>query len=526
MANFFALVREVAERQPAALCFAVSGQSYGAVWRRVQYRAAALRARGLKKGDVLGILSKNSPDWCVTFTAAMGLGVLALVLDTNLSSATHREMLAHVQAKLVCVSPEFAAVDYGIPQYAIEMADPAAVFEPEPVDDADLAALFYTSGTTGEPKVVPLTQANLLKTTLACIERFHAVPSDMFMTILPLYHVYGLVAGFLGAYLSGASIVFQNSLKASDILGTLARQPITIFSAVPQLWEIFLDRLLKKIKSESPPKHAFFVFVLNNAPSLRHLGLGRLLDKLFYPVHQVFGLKLRLLISGGSRLRLRYCLYYKRLGFNLTEGYGLTETTGPICVGKIKNATPICVGLPLPGNQVAIRQPDKHGIGEIWLKGDAVMPGYYQNPEATREAFDADGWFQTGDLGLLDRHGELHIRGRSKNVIVLDSGKNVYPEDIESRYLQSPLVEEIAIFGRRISSRETVYAVVVPAEKNQDSREQLKAEFKKLGHGLPTYKRIGRFAVSFNPLPRTSTQKVKVHEVIQRLEAGEYQAAD
>ncbi|MDR1998124.1 MAG: AMP-binding protein [Candidatus Margulisbacteria bacterium] len=526
MSNFFSAVQEIVKRQPDALCFVDREQNYGEVWQLVQARAAALQARGVKKGDVVGLLSKNSPDWCVTFTAILSLGALALLLDSNLRADMYKPMLGHVAAKLVYVSKDFAQTDYGVEKLPIEAADPPHTFTPaEEVLDSDPAALFYTSGTTGTPKVVQLTHNNIIHTSQACIKLVEAGPADMFITILPLYHVYGLVAGFLGAYLSGASVVFQNSLKGPDILGTLAKYPITIFSAVPQMWELFFDRLAKKIKNESKLKYKLFMFFLRYAPDLRHIGLGRLVDKIFYPVHKVFGLRLRKLLCGGSRIARRYCLYYKHMGFTLMEGYGLTETTGPICGSDPLNPTPICVGKPIGRNFVEVRDLNEDDIGEIWLKGESVTPGYYHNPEATKAAFDENGWFRTGDLGFLDKNGELHIRGRKKNVIVLDSGKNVYPEDLEAFYMMSPLVAEITVFGRRLDGRETVYAVVVPTFKTRDCYARLKTEFKKMNQGLPTYKIIGDFAVSYDALPRTSTQKVQVFEVIKNLESGSYQVS-
>ncbi|GBR74496.1 long-chain-fatty-acid--CoA ligase, partial [Candidatus Termititenax aidoneus] len=267
MANFFSVFQEVATKYPENICFAEGEQTYGEVWRLVQARAAALRSRGVKKGDVIGILSKNSPEWCITYAAVLSVGALALVLDSNLRADMYHEMLAHVNTKVLYTSAMFASEDYGVPQLSIEAADPYAAFEPEEkVEGSDLAMLLYTSGTTGNPKVVPLTHDNVIKTTQVCIKHIDAGPEDMFLTILPLYHVYGLVAGFLGGFLCGATLVFQNSLKGTDILNTLAKYPITIFSAVPQLWEIFFDQIAKKIKNESKFKHALFMFVLKHAP--------------------------------------------------------------------------------------------------------------------------------------------------------------------------------------------------------------------------------------------------------------------
>ncbi|MDR1113952.1 MAG: 1-acyl-sn-glycerol-3-phosphate acyltransferase, partial [Candidatus Margulisbacteria bacterium] len=174
-------------------------------------------------------------------------------------------------------------------------------------------------------------------------------------------------------------------------------------------------------------------------------------------------------------------------------------------------------------NEVTLRNINKDGIGEIWMRGVSVTPGYYNNPQANAEAFDKDGWFNTGDLGFKDKRGELHITGRFKNMIVLDSGENVYPEELEAYYQYSPLIEEISVFGYRIAGAENVFAVVVPREKNKESYAHLKAEIEKMNKDLPSYKTISAFAVSFTPLPRNSTRKSVVRNVIKELEQGKYQ---
>ncbi|GBR72268.1 long-chain-fatty-acid--CoA ligase [Candidatus Termititenax spirochaetophilus] len=527
MPNLFAKCEEVTAKYPKDICFVDGGLTYQDVWLRVQARASALHAKGLRKGDVVALLSKNSPEWIIAFLAITSLGARVLVLDTNLRVDMYKRMIEYVDTKLVYVSKEFANDDYGVEKWAVDVVEPPHAFElTEQVDSADIAALFYTSGTTGEPKVVPLTHNNLIQTAVSSGALVRAGTTDMFLNILPLYHVYGLIAGFLGPYVCGASVVFQNSLKATDMMAALAKYPITIFSAVPQMWEVFFDRFTRKIKNESKLKYKFFMFLIENAPSFRHVGLGRLVDKIFYPVHKAFGLRIRYLLSGGARLGRRYCLYYKHMGFTVIEGYGLTETTGPICGGNPDNPTPICVGKPIGDNYAEVRNLNDDDIGEVWLKGVSVMPGYYNNPEATKKAFDANGWLNTGDLGFIDKNGELHIRGRFKNVIVLDSGKNVYPEDLEAYYLASPLVAEITIFGRQVNKREVVYAVVVPTFKTRDCYARIKTEFKKMNQGLPTYKIVTDFAVSYDVLPRTSTQKVRNHEVIKLLEDGAYQVSE
>jgi long-chain acyl-CoA synthetase len=322
---------------------------------------------------------------------------------------------------------------------------------------------------------------------------------------------------------TGGGLVIQPSVKGTDILKSLATHPVTIFPAVPQVWELFIERILMKVRSESKLKYHIFKFMLERAPTFHHLGLGFIPKTIFKPVHKAMGKNLRYMLTGGARMKRKYWLYYKHMGFKLLEGYGLTETTASICGSNINNPKPICVGRPMEGNEVQIRNDEK-GMGEIWVRGVSVMPGYYKNDAVNQEVFDKDGWFNTGDVGFIDKDGDLHIRGRKKNVIVLDSGKNAYPEEIENFYLShTQSIEEIAVFGHRLAGKETIYAVITPLNKETNSYTTIREELRKLDQGLPTYQRIGEFAISYGPLPRTSTKKVIVREVLKNLEEKKYQ---
>ncbi len=192
--------------------------------------------------------------------------------------------------------------------------------------------------------------------------------------------------------------------------------------------ELFFTGLTAKI-GVGTTKYRIFIFFVNHAPLLKALGLGFLVRKIFDPVHAAFGRSHRFFISGGAPLKREYFTYYRNMGFRFIEGYGLSETTGPIAIPYYKNSMAGSVGCPIPGNEVKIRNINEDGIGEIWFRGDAVMKGYYSNEAANRESFDDWGFFNTGDLGRLDRKGNIYVTGRMKNVIVLDSGKKAYPEE-------------------------------------------------------------------------------------------------
>ncbi|MBA3770300.1 MAG: AMP-binding protein [Blastocatellia bacterium] len=251
--------------------------------------------------------------------------------------------------------------------------------------------------------------------------------------------------------------------------------------------------------------------------------------KLFGEVHKGFGGHLTRAISAGSRFDDAVAKDFHRLGFTIIQGYGLTETSGAATATHEKDNRVGSVGKPMGEAEIKIHEPDKNGVGEVLIRGAMVFDGYYQNPEATKDAF-IDGWFRSGDLGQIDKDGFLFIVGRAKDVIVLPSGKNVHPEDLETHYLKSPLVEELAIIGvedegERAGS-ERLAAVVVPdfaylkANSIANSKEAIRHELDTLGRSLPEYQRVRDYMIRVEPLPRTATNKVKRFQLQQEVASG------
>ncbi|HQP47634.1 MAG TPA: AMP-binding protein [Spirochaetota bacterium] len=503
--------------------------TYGRAFDLAMSRAAFLQEKGYRTGDVIGILAGSSAEWCITYMSINITGAIVLPLDTNLPPESYASMLEKVNARAVFVSDQFSGIAKGTASYSIDLnkcMGEASSVEPAHVGEDHIASLVFTSGTTGNPKIVTLSHRNIFRTAISTSEYLELGPGDMNLCILPLFHVYALDANFIGPFAAGGALVFQPSLKGPDIMQSLAENPITIFPAAPQLWELFADGIINRVRSQSKIKYRLFMFFLKAATLLKSAGMGFLVRKIFSPVHDIFGRSHRFFISGGAPLKKKYIRYYRNMGFTLIEGYGLTETTGPITLPDYKKNVPGSVGKPTPGNFVKIKNVNRDGIGEVWLGGDSVMAGYYQNDSANREAFDSDRFFNTGDLGRLDKKGNLFLTGRSKNVIVLDSGKNVYPEELESYYKQSDLIQEIAVFGKTVDGRETAYAVIVPAVKSPESFTAVRDEIQRLNRGLPGYKTISGFAISFDTLPVNSTRKVLYSEVIKNLDSGMYQVRD
>ncbi len=510
--------------------FRFKGQdiSFGETCTRVAERTGFLQKKGIAKGDVVGILSGNSPEWCSTFLAVTSIGAIALPLDTNLNKDQYNDMLLTAGAKAVFTGEGFHG-KYKVPSFDIDYkkidgrgnALPEVSCSPD-----DIAVLLFTSGTTGTPKMVSLSHRNILHIAYVCTDLEEYTQVDQTLAILPLFHVYALESTFMAPFVTGSMIVMQNSLKGPDIMKSLADNDITIFPAAPIMWELFFNGIANKARAESERKYKLFMFLVNNAPLLRMLGLGLLLKKVFAPVHDVFGHSHRFFISGGAPMKKEYFNWYKNMGFNIMEGYGLSETTGPIAIPYYKKSKAGSVGPPIAGNEVTVKNINSDGIGEICLRGPAVSPGYFKNDEANRKSFDEEGFFNTGDLGRVDRKGNIYITGRLKNVIVLDSGKNVYPEELEFFYRNSEKINEIAVFERSIQGRTSLFAVVVPGRKSSASYNEIKAEIELMNKELPDYKRVRNFSVSFDELPKNSTKKILYSEVIKFLEAGNYQTCE
>ncbi|MBI4467900.1 MAG: AMP-binding protein [Acidobacteria bacterium] len=310
---------------------------------------------------------------------------------------------------------------------------------------------------------------------------------------------------------------------------------VTALAGVPRLFYLIHKRIFDGLTQRPLPVRKLFAATMSFNGWLRDaLGLnaGRFL---FRRVHEALGGVLRLMVSGGASFDTRVARDFHRLGFTLLQGYGLTETSGAATVTRMGEYKPGSVGRPLPGIQIRIDRPDVDGVGEVLIRGANVTPGYYGNPEATVEAFTSDGWFRTGDLGRVDRQGNLSITGRRKDLIVLPSGVSIYPEDVEAHYERSRLISEICVLGRPdveggFTGAEKLCGVVVPdfdflkANRIASVREAIRYELDNLGRTLPDHERIRDYILRSEPLPRTTTGKVRRFEVREQLEQESFGA--
>ena len=308
--------------------------TYSEALKLAGQRAAFLQSEGYKKGDVIAILAVSNAEWVITYMAINCMGGIVLPLDVNLPKEAFPAMLKKVKAKCVFISGEYKGIIKGMKNYPVSIdksLEKKKKFKIPKLSESDTATYIFTSGTTGTPKIVTLTHKNIYSTAESAAERSHMSVDDIFLCILPLYHVYALIACFAGPFAHGASFVYQTSLKGPDIMKSLAENPITVFTAAPLLWEMFMDAIINKVKNESDFKYNIFKFFLNNGVFMRKIGLSFLPDKIFDPVHAIFGRNHRFFVSGGAPLKDKYRKYYKSMGFKVLEGYGLTETSPLLC---------------------------------------------------------------------------------------------------------------------------------------------------------------------------------------------------
>jgi long-chain acyl-CoA synthetase len=483
--------------------------------------ASWLASQGIAAGDRCAILAHNDAHWCAAYLGILKTGAVAVPLDTNYSAAQVSKIVKDSGSKLLFVSEKLAAnaADAGVPlQNLHQEPNSSTPLEPVeslgPVEPGASAVILYTSGTTSDPKGVVLTHANLLAERDAAFAVVDVTDRDAILGVLPLFHSLAQLANLLLPFAVGARVVYLETLNSTDLVKALSERTITIFACVPQFFYLIHQRVMNQVQKSSVVTRLVFKLLLATNFRLRRIGIN-LGSTFFGKVHDVMGRDMRLLVTGGSKFDPAIGRDLYSLGFTILQAYGLTETSAAASINTPDEAHIDTVGKALPGVEIKIVE------GEIAVRGPNVMQGYHNRPDATAEVIK-DGWFYTGDLGRMDEQGRITITGRKKEMIVLASGKNIYPEEIEAHYRQSAFVKEICVMGLADPGRPTserLFGVVVPdmellrAKKIVNAGDIIRFEMEGLAAGLPAHKRVLGYDIWFEPLPRTTTQKIKRHEV-------------
>jgi long-chain acyl-CoA synthetase len=516
--------------------------------RELATRAAGfLAGEGIKPGDRVMLVSHNAPEWGMTYFGVLKTGASCIPVDPEssleeiinfarageavgivLSEKLQQQHLPLAQ-RLVeeGLSPKLWTFDqvFELPDEQTE--DERIALLPARVTAQSLASLIFTSGTTGRPKGVMLSHRNLTSMVSMLSSVFDMSTKDGVLSVLPLHHTFEFSTGFLTPLSRGAQITYLPELTGDALARAIKNGHVTGMVGVPALWELLHRRIKNKLyeRSDWIGKTADAMIKANawlrdNTP----LNLGPIA---FYPIHEGLGGRIRYFISGGSALSETIQKDFQGLGFTILEGYGLTEASPVLTVTRPENRMLTgSVGRPLPGVEVKIADPDSSGVGEVIARGPNVMLGYYADENATRDAL-VERWLYTGDLGKLDDDGNLFLVGRSKEIIVDTNGKNVYPDELEEIYLNSPHVKELSIVGLPDGIGEKVACLVVADDEydialsRAELRRRVEEHFREVSASLPYYKRVKVLHFTDVELPRTATRKVKRGEVVTILEALE-----
>ena len=398
---------------------------------------------------------------------------------------------------------------------------------PQKVQAQSVASLIFTSGTTGQPKGVMLSHRNLTSMVSMLSSVFDMTTHDGVLSVLPLHHTFEFSTGFLTPLSRGAQITYLPELTSDALAKAIKNGHVTGMVGVPALWELLHRRIKNRLyeRSDWIGKTADNLIFANAwLRDKTPLNFGQVL---FYPIHEGLGGRIRYFISGGSALSEKIQRDFHGLGFTILEGYGLTEASPVLTVTRPENRMLTgTVGKPLPGVEVRISEPDASGVGEVIARGPNVMLGYYEDELSTRKTL-VDRWLYTGDLGRVDDDGNLYLVGRSKEIIVDTNGKNVYPDELEEIYGDSPYVKELSIVGLADGIGEKVACLVVADDEFDISLSRaalhrlVEEHFREVSASLPYYKRIKVLHFTDIELPRTATRKVKRREVVQIMESLE-----
>lgn len=481
--------------------------------------------QGLLPGDRVALCGDNGPEWGITYLSLMRAGLTAVPLDPQLSPEEVWSSVRYAKARLVCagsslfekISQARGESDCGVVCMSEPFIPPAGASrdrEPDPVivDDTAVASILFTSGTTVQPKAVPLTHRNLVSNATALLRVQPIHPSDEMLSVLPIHHAFEFTGGFLVPMVCGATVTYVEQLKGAAILSAMQATGTTIMLAVPRLLKMFHDSIENGVAARVLPVRLLFRLLgwLSDWSGHRW---GR---KLFGSVHKQFGGHIRMLVSGGSSLDPQLFHSFARMGFPIYEGYGLTETSPVLTVNPPGRARVGSVGPPLPNVELEVRNKNPDGVGEIWARGPSVMSGYLDNAESTN-AIITDGWIDTGDLGRQDEDGFIHLTGRSKDLIVTTAGKNVYPDEVETRYKDVPYIKEFCVFGLPVAggTGDAVHAVAVvdeakaPDLDRSSIEREIRTSVEMIGETLPSHQRISALHLWYRDLPKTSTLKAK-----------------
>ena len=389
------------------------------------------------------------------------------------------------------------------------------------IDENAMSIMLFTSGTTSDSKIVMLSQKNICSNIWAYQNHFKMLPTDTLLSFLPMHHTFESSITIIYGFYSGATVAFCDGLRY--IADNLKEYKVSIMVAVPLLLETMYKKINKGIEEQGKTKLIKTMTSISNCLLKCHIDVRR---KLFKQILDKFGGNLRIILYGAASLDKETIIGFNNLGIDSIQGYGLTETSPVLLAeGETKHKPGSC-GYALDNVDIKILNKDSEGVGEIAAKGPNIMLGYYNDEAKTSEVFE-DGYFKTGDYGYMDDEGFVFITGRKSDVIVLRNGKNIYPQELEFLISKLPYVTECMVFSREKTKTDTLLVAKIvydrdliekefPGENKEKYKDLIFEQIKEINKNLPTYKHIKQIIVTDEPMSKTTTQKIKRYEEIEK----------
>ena len=496
----------------------------------------------------IALISDNRYEWCVSYLAITTAGLVVVPLDKSLPNNELLGLLNRSEADGIIFSDKYVqaiknstcnlkiCMDYdedkdSILSYSNLLKEGYTLdktnYNNLKIDNKSMSIILFTSGTTSIAKAVMLSQYAICMDLYALSQMIDIKTTDKFLSFLPLHHTFESTTTFLFGTSCGITIAICDGLRY--IQSNLVEYHVTGFVCVPLMLEIMYKKILKEIKLQHK---TFLVKIMRVLFKYANIETKR---KVFKTIIDGLGGNLRTIIAGGAPMDKETIKGYNDFGFDVHQGYGLTETA-PVLAGENSfNKKTGSVGFPLPTIEIKIDKPDENGIGEIIAKTPAIMIGYYKNEEATKEVIK-NGWFHTGDLGYIDKDGYIFITGRKKDMIVLKNGKKIFPEEIEILINKLPYVTESMVFGSLDDSKQDRNTDIVICAEIIYDEEKLKKAYPnikeseycdtiwndiktKVNKQMPAYKYIRRILISTEPIVKTTTQKIKRSEELKKIKS-------
>ncbi len=521
-------------------------KTYSEFKEDIEALSTKLLDMGLAKKKV-AVIGNNRYEWCTTYLAVTTGGMIIVPLDKALPENELQSLILRSKAEAIICEPKYIDAVSNLQnsnlKYIISMENVDkenvllyndllnqgkelikqgnSVYEQVKIDPDAVSILLFTSGTTNISKGVLLSQHNICSNITSLAGYLKLYPTDTLLSFLPIHHTFECTITFLFGIYNGVTVAFCDGLKY--IQKNMNEYHVSVFVAVPLVLENIHKKVWKGIEEQGKKGLMKTMVVITKLLSKIKIDIRK---KVFKPIIDNFGGKLRIVLVGSAPLDKKIIKGFNNFGVDLIQGYGLTETSPVVTAETDKEKRPGSIGLPLPNLEVKIENPDEKGVGEIIVKGPSVMLGYYENEEATNKCMK-DGWFYTGDYGYLDKDNFLYICGRKNDVIVLKNGKNVYPQELELLINQIPAVEESMVFARNKDSMDTMLcAKIVYNEENmknlygekteEEKKEIIWQAIKEVNKTLPDVKHIKEIIVTNEPLEKTTTQKIKRYEEIKK----------